>query len=88
MTFRRVGGEENTCISKRTCDRTGYKKLLQAQKTAADQGDVKGVLSLSKELIKLAHKFGQKIVEISTEKSEQYSDAPPNECEEDITGFE
>lgn len=64
------------------------KNLLQAQKTAADKGDVKGVLSLSKELIKLAHKFGQKIVEISAEKSEQYSDAPPNECEEDITGFE
>ena len=63
------------------------KNLLQAQKTAADKGDVKGVISLSKELIKLAHKFGQKIVEISAEKSEQYSDAPPNECEENITGF-
>ncbi len=64
------------------------KNLLQAQKAAADKGDVKGVLSLSKELIKLAHKFGQKIIEISAEKSEQYPGTPPNECQENITGFE
>lgn len=46
------------------------RNLLQAQKIAAEKGDVKGVIALSKEIIKLAHKFGQKIIEISVKKSE------------------
>lgn len=57
------------------------KNLLQAQKTAAEKGDAKGAIVLSKEIIRLANKFGQKIIEIGTEKNNQYAGAPPNECE-------
>lgn len=49
------------------------KNLLQAQKTAAEKGDVKGAIVLSKEIIRLANKFGQKIIEIGTEKNNQYA---------------
>lgn len=64
------------------------KNLLQAQKTAAEKGDAKGAIVLSKEIISLANKFGQKIIEIDTEKNNQYAGAPPNECEKYIAGFE
>lgn len=46
------------------------KNLLQAQKTAAEKGDAKGAIVLSKEIIRLANKFGQKIIEIGTEKKQ------------------
>lgn len=63
------------------------KNLLQAQKTAAEKGDAKGAIVLSKEIIRLANKFGQKIIEIGTKKN-QYAGAPPNECEKYVAGFE
>lgn len=54
------------------------KNLLQAQKVAAEKGDAEGVIDLSKELFYLANKFGQKIIEVSSAESEQYTDAPPD----------
>lgn len=55
------------------------KKLLHVQNVAAEGGDWKGTIKVSLLLIKLAKKYGNKLIDFSTIESNEYSNKPPNE---------
>lgn len=54
------------------------KNLLSAHKKIADSGNEKGLICLSRYLLKLAEKFGNVIIEVAAKEIQEKEGYPPN----------
>lgn len=60
---------------------TAIKNLLSAQEKIAERGDVKGLVFLTKFLLKISNKFNNVLLNLGFEEEYHSSQSPPNESE-------
>lgn len=67
---------------------TAIKNLLSAQGLIAEKGNVLGLITLTKFILKISHKFDDYLLDLGLEESNKCADDPPNKSEEYVPKFE
>ena len=57
------------------------KNLLSAQGKIAEKGNAKGIIALTKFILKISHQFDNEFLELRFEVEDKNSEYPPEKCE-------
>jgi len=60
------------------------KNLLHAHERIAGEGDIRGLICLSKFILKLSKQFDNELFDFRLKESDDCAEAPPDKCKENI----